>query len=111
MPASMYKSYICIRNLNQNRRELKMKNLVLTLAICIAFPILGAAQSSNPFLSNYKKYEKVVNSIMTKENAKKKYSHINYRDAKMKRKYGKETPFTFARRKPKTPQNSYSYNW
>jgi len=88
-----------------------MKKLVLILAVCFAFPMLSISQNGNPFLSNYKKYEKVVNSINAKEGSKKKYSHMNYKDAKNKRRYGKESPFTFARRKPKTPQNSYSYNW
>lgn len=89
-----------------------MKTLVFILALTFAFPMISLAQTSgNPFLQNYKKYEKIILSIEKKEGKKnKKYAHMNYKEGK-RRTYKTETPFTFARRKTKSPQNSYSYNW
>lgn len=89
-----------------------MKKLVLILAFSIAVPLVSIGQSiSNPFMSDYKKYENIITSIKKKETKKnRKYEHLSYKE-KNKRGYKNPSPFTFARRKAKTPQNSYSYNW
>lgn len=92
-----------------------MKTLVLTLAIIFGASLAINAQSVyTPLKTTHSSYTKLVDesknskTVSPKKN-KKRLAHMQYKE--LNKRDRRNTPFTFARQKPKNPQNSYSFNW
>jgi hypothetical protein len=96
-----------------------MKKIILLIGFSLVIGGLSFGQSlkHRSLKTKFESYEKVMKSIKqdNKKGKKNTYSHLNYKETKSKfwrrRSFKRQSPFTFLRKKPKQPQNSYAFNW